>query len=88
MHTGKPALYSDPAITMEVREALKASTKDDFDAMMRALEMLTERDLLFFALGKKAGLNQSAAIRASEKAELDKLAALLGLSSQQEGRQA
>jgi hypothetical protein len=53
----KLALYADPKLALEVMRELKASCPDEYKALLQeTFGPLTQRDLIFYSLGKYAGL--------------------------------
>jgi hypothetical protein len=55
-HTGDLALYADPRMTVEVIERLKATFPGDAGKTLEVLGSLTNRDLLFYSLGRITGI--------------------------------
>jgi hypothetical protein len=63
-HTGDFALYTNPKVALEVMEKLKAATPKQFsvEQTLAAFGALTERDLLFYELGRTNGLKEALAL--------------------------
>lgn len=60
--TGNLALYSDPQMAIEVLRELKASVSEtQREAILALLSGITERDLLFYAVGKYVGCREASA---------------------------
>lgn len=75
-HTEQPALFVDPKTTMEMMQELKAHIPEH-EVTLSTLEGFTNRDLLFYALGKVCGLELAKKLRAGEEQLLNKIADLL-----------
>jgi len=60
----RPALYVDPKLALEVTQQLKAIYPDQLkDKLQDAYGVITERDLIFYSLGKKTGLSMVESVR-------------------------
>jgi hypothetical protein len=54
--TGDPALYDNPNMALEVMQELKASAREEWRSdLLDTLGALTDRDLVFYSLGKAVG---------------------------------
>jgi hypothetical protein len=54
----RPALYVNPKLALEVTQKLKASCPDEYKAFLQeTFGTLTQRDLIFYSLGRLEGLN-------------------------------
>jgi hypothetical protein len=54
--TGEPAFYANPKTVLEVMQKLKASVPEaDREVLLEAIGGLTQRDLLFYNLGRVVG---------------------------------
>jgi len=56
----KPALYADPQLALEVTRELKAICPNEYKAMLQeTFGTLTQRDLIFYSLGRLAGFHEA-----------------------------
>jgi hypothetical protein len=56
----KPALYADPQLALEVTRELKANCPNEYKAMLQeTFGTLTQRDLIFYSIGRLAGLREA-----------------------------
>ncbi|TMC13809.1 MAG: hypothetical protein E6J34_24385, partial [Chloroflexi bacterium] len=60
-HTGDFALFVNPQMTVEVMEKLKATFPQDREQTLEVLGSLTNRDLLFYSLGRTTGYSTAVA---------------------------
>jgi hypothetical protein len=65
----KLALYVDPKLALAVMRELKASCPGEYKAFLQeTFGPLTQRDLIFYSLGRYAGLNAAEALLRSRHA--------------------